>query len=135
MTETEKAYIAGIIDGEGSIMLTRFHSNQYHSPCISIASTDKELLYWMETVTNMGKIISKKNYNKEKHKDSFTYRVSYNDALILLKEIEPYLIINRKKLRAKLILEKYKQVTPRNGKYNDESKRRKEEFYEEFMAL
>lgn len=23
MTETEKAYIAGIIDGEGSIMLTR----------------------------------------------------------------------------------------------------------------
>lgn len=44
MIETEKAYIAGIIDGEGSIMLTRFHKNQYHSPCVSISSTDIELL-------------------------------------------------------------------------------------------
>jgi hypothetical protein len=83
----------------------------------------------------MGKIISKKNYNKEKHKDSFTYRVIYNDALVLLKEIEPYLVIDRKKSRAKLILEKYKKITPRNGKYNDELRKRKEQFYKEFMAL
>ena len=46
MLETEKAYIAEIIDGEGSIMLTRFHKNEYHSPCVSIASTDLELLEW-----------------------------------------------------------------------------------------
>ena len=29
MTGTERAYIAGIIDGEGGIMLTKFHNNQY----------------------------------------------------------------------------------------------------------
>jgi hypothetical protein len=39
MTELEKAYIAGIIDGEGSIMLQNFHNNEYPSPCVSIAST------------------------------------------------------------------------------------------------
>ncbi|MBU3209659.1 hypothetical protein [Clostridium algidicarnis] len=35
MTSEEKAYIAGIIDGEGSIMLLKFHHNQFPSPCIS----------------------------------------------------------------------------------------------------
>ncbi len=109
MTETEKAYIAGIIDGEGSIMLTRFHSNQYHSPCVSVDSTDTELLDWIKTVTKMGKIISKKNYNKEKHKDSFTYRVIYNDALVLLKEIEPYLVIDRKKIQSKINIRKIQE--------------------------
>lgn len=40
----EKYYIAGIIDGEGSIMLQRFHKGEYPSPCVSIASTNIELL-------------------------------------------------------------------------------------------
>ncbi len=48
MTDAEKAYIAGIIDGEGSIMLTKFHNNQYPSPCISISSTTIELLEWIK---------------------------------------------------------------------------------------
>ena len=38
LKETEKAYIAGIIDGEGSIMLQKFHSNEFPAPCVSIAS-------------------------------------------------------------------------------------------------
>lgn len=62
--ETEKSYLAGIIDGEGSIMLTRFHKSEYHSPCISIASTDLELLEWVKSTVGSGKITSKKNYNK-----------------------------------------------------------------------
>lgn len=37
MTNEEKAYIAGIIDGEGSIMLQNFHKNQLPSPCVTIA--------------------------------------------------------------------------------------------------
>jgi len=51
MLETEKAYIAGIIDGEGSIMLIKFHKNQYPSPCVSISSTDVELLEWIKQTT------------------------------------------------------------------------------------
>jgi len=48
-------------------MLTRSHKNQYPSPCVSISSTDMELLEWIKHTTKMGRIISKKNYNKEKH--------------------------------------------------------------------
>lgn len=66
------------------------------------------------------------NYKKQeklqpkKHLDSYTYFVKYNDAIALIEDIYPYLIINAKKERAKLILEKYKEVTPRNGRYSYE---------------
>lgn len=56
MTNEQKAYIAGIIDGEGSIMLLRFHNNQFPSPCISISSTTIELLKWIKGITKIGTI-------------------------------------------------------------------------------
>ena len=88
-----------------------------------------------KNTTKCGKITNKKNYNVERHKNSYTYTVIYNDALKLLKEIEPYLVIKQKKLRAQHILNKYKEVTPRNGKYSDELKKKEEQFYVDFMAL
>ncbi|WP_435575479.1 hypothetical protein [Clostridium algidicarnis] len=56
-------------------------------------------------------------------------------AINLLVQIEPYLVIKSKKKRAKLIIEKYKDVTPRNGKYSDDMLKLKENFYQEFMGL
>lgn len=67
MTETDKAYIAGIIDGEGSI------SNEHPAPCVSIASTTLELLKWIQKTVDKGTIKLKKNYNTEKHKDCYSY--------------------------------------------------------------
>lgn len=135
MTKEEKAYMAGIIDGEGSIMLIKFHNNQFPAPCISISSTTLELLKWIKSKTNMGKITSKKNYNNKEHKNSYSYIVKYNDAIKLLEYIEPYLIINTKKERAKLIIEKYKSVTPRNGKYTNEMLELKNNFYNKFINI
>lgn len=60
MFPEEKAYIAGIIDGEGSIMLIKFHNNQFPAPCVSISSTTIELLQWIKSITKMGTIKSKK---------------------------------------------------------------------------
>ena len=54
MTELKKAYIAGLIDGEGSIMLQKFHHNEYPSPCISISSTTLELLHWIKFIVGKG---------------------------------------------------------------------------------
>lgn len=79
----------------------------------------------LETIGS-GKITSKKNYNEEKHKDSYTYTIIYDDAIKLLQDIEPYLIIYKKKARAQHIISKYKMVTLRNGKYNESQKLTKE---------
>lgn len=135
MTETEKAYIAGIIDGEGSIMLQKIHKNEHPAPCISIASTTLELLEWIKKVVGKGTITKKKNYNLEIHKDCYSYVLRRNDAISLLIDIEPYLVIDVKRKRAKLILKKYKSLTPRNGRYTEEMIVKKEEFYNEFMGI
>lgn len=116
-------------------MLQRIHKNEYPSPCISIASTTLELLEWVKDTVGKGRIISKKNYNIEKHKDCYSYVLRRNDAISLLNDIYPYLIINTKKKRAELIISKYKSVTPRNGYYTDEMLIAKEEFYKEFMGI
>jgi hypothetical protein len=80
-------------------------------------------------------IIPKKNYYPEIHKDCYSYVLRRDDAINLIKEIYPYLIIESKKKRAKLILEKYKALTPRNGRYSDEMLKAKEDFYNEFINI
>ncbi len=135
MTPEEKAYIAGIIDGEGSIMLIKFHRNKFPAPCVTIASASYELLEWIKNKTNMGTIKSKKNYKPNKHQDSFTYMITYNNAINFLREIEPYLIITQKKLRAKLIINEYKSVTLRNGRYSPQLLKLKKEFYDKFISI
>lgn len=97
MTETEKTYIAGIIDGEGSIMLQKFHSNEYPSPCVSIASTTLDLLKWIKCTVGKGTIINKKNYNPDKHQNCYIYILKYNDAIKFIESVYPYLIIPSKK--------------------------------------
>ncbi|MGE6257475.1 LAGLIDADG family homing endonuclease [Heyndrickxia sporothermodurans] len=52
------SYIAGVIDGEGSITLTKMHENEHRRPCITIASTDIELLIYIQSLT--GGIINNK---------------------------------------------------------------------------
>lgn len=135
LTSEEKAYIAGIIDGEGSIMLISFHKNHLPSPIVSISSTTLDLLKWIKSTIGKGTIINKKNYNVEKHKASYTYYLKYNDAINLLKDVEPYLIIKSKKKRAQMIINRYKEITPRNGRYSAKMLNLKEQFYKEFMEL
>ena len=135
MTETEKAYIAGIIDGEGSIMLQKFHTKEHPSPCVSIASTTLKLLKWIKTTFGKGIIARKKNYNPEIHRDCYSYELKYNDAINLIKDIYPYLIIKTKRKRAELILKKYKSVTPRNGIYSEEMLKSKMDFYNQFISI
>ncbi|MFE7150546.1 LAGLIDADG family homing endonuclease, partial [Heyndrickxia sporothermodurans] len=71
MKKWEASYVAGIIDGEGSITLTRMHEKENRRPCITIASTDKELLIYIQSITG-GTINNKKNYHPDKYKDSYT---------------------------------------------------------------
>lgn len=135
MNDLEIAYLAGIIDGEGSIMLSKYHKSEYPSPCISISSTDLELLEWVKNKIGSGRINRKKNYNIEKHKTSYTYALYYDKAIEIMDAVYPYLVISKKKARAKFIIDNYKKVTIRNGRYNEEQRRAKEQFYTDFITL
>jgi hypothetical protein len=135
MNAWEAAYIAGIIDGEGSIILTKLHENEHRRPCISIASTDKELLTYVQSIIG-GAINNKKNYKPDRHKDSFTLNIKNKvRVLSILRQISPYLRVDKKRNRALWILENYERVTPRNGKYNKCLLKQKLDFEETFFCI
>jgi LAGLIDADG-like domain len=135
LKDWEAVYLAGIIDGEGSITLTRNHENEHRRPCISIASTDLELLEYIKKLTT-GHISKKKNYNPSRHLNSYSFTIkNKNNVLNILKEVTPYLRVEKKKKRAAWILEYYDKVTKRNGKYSKECLKRKMEFEEGFFNL
>lgn len=133
--ETTYAYVAGILDGEGSIMLqTRSdRPGLMPSPVISVPSTDRELLDWLKDNLG-GTIVVKKTY-KEHHKPSAEWRLIGRSVLDLLEEVTPYLRIDRKRARAQILLDEYLTLTPRNGKYTPEMLRAKEEMFGRFRAI
>jgi hypothetical protein len=131
----EASYIAGIIDGEGSITLTRMHQHEHRRPTITIPSTDKELLVYIHSIIG-GVISNKKNYKPDTHKNSYTLSIKNKiDVLSTLRHIYPFLRIERKRLRAQWILEHYESVTPRNGKYKPEMLVAKKEFEDSFFTI
>ncbi|MCP3741590.1 hypothetical protein [Rossellomorea sp. BNER] len=124
-----------MIDGEGTITLTKMSENEHRRPCITIASTDKELLIYIQTLTS-GTINTKKNYKPDKHKDSFTLVIKKKERVLsILKHISSYLRIDQKRSRAFWILENYEKVTLRNGKYIPELLKKKLLFKEVFFQI
>lgn len=103
LSETEKAYLAGLIDGEGSISLIQTQNRPGPQLKISIGNTNPVMIDWIHSNVGRGFIhfreLSKKN---PKHKDSYVWTVSHGDAEWVLKEVYPYLVI--KKPQAKIVL-------------------------------
>lgn len=132
MNEIEKAYVAGIIDGEGTVTLAKHKSNALPSPEISIANNDIKLLLWVQNKVNGGVIVNKKK-RKQHHHDSYTWTIRYDKAMRLLDDIRDYLIV--KKQHADLILKEYKSVTHRTGKYSPEMLKRKIQLVADIRGL
>ena len=129
----DAAYIAGLIDGEGTVTLTRKHKNENRQLCVSISSTEIELLQFVLSATDVGKITNKRA-SKSHHAHSYAYAVYNRQALSLLEQILPYLK-SYKYDRAALILKDYLAVTPRNGKYTAEILARKKIFEQTVLSI
>lgn len=129
----DKGYIAGIIDGEGTITLSVNQKGGTRYLAVTISGTEWSLISYLKESVGTGKITNKKTY-KAHHSPSFTYSIHSRQALSLLRQIAPYLK-TYKKHRADIVLQEYIKVTPRNGKYSSEQKREKEKFVERFFAI
>ena len=109
------AYLAGLVDGEGTITLTRVHRRENRRLVVSVSNNDASLLKFIKKIVGAGKVTTKKTYS-ERHARSFTYQISSRQALQLLRQITPHLKTYRAE-RAKLALRDYLRLTPRNGRY------------------
>lgn len=133
LSKEDAAYIAGLVDGEGTITLTRKHRNENRQICVAISSTERNMLEFVKSVTGVGKITSKKT-TQDHHKTSYAYYVSNRQALGLIEQIFPYLRSYKKK-RAALVLKDYLRLTPRNGKYTPGMTQERNAFIRSVLAL
>lgn len=84
LTKSDAAYLAGLIDGEGTIALSWRHAHDNRQLVVTISSTERVLV--------------------------------------------------DKALRARLVLDQYVKLTPRNGKYDPPTRNARLEFESQFEA-
>lgn len=133
LSREDGAYLGGLIDGEGTITLTRRHKEVNRYLGLTISSTERVLLEWTLRAVGVGTITSKRTYS-DKHSPSYTYQVFSQQALGILKQVFKYLRTYKKK-RARLAMDNYNKLTPRNGKYSLEILRRRELFIKSFFEI
>lgn len=131
MKDVELAYIAGIIDGEGTVTLSKRHGLDYRYPVISVSSTTYGLLMFLKE--KCGGCISKQKVYSDKHKQSWSWKLQSRPAIKLAEKLIPYLLEPDKKRRCNLLVHEFLSVTPRNGKYSDELRQAKLRFQEKFF--
>lgn len=125
-------YVAGIIDGEGTITLSRMRkTDKWRTPVVSVSSTTIEVLNAL--VAAIGGHICKHKVYKSHHLPSFSWRVEGRKAVALCAQLKNYLLVPSKRKRAGLIATKYLACTPRNGKYNGVTTRKKQQFENAFF--
>ena len=131
MKEVEKAYIAGIVDGEGTVSLLKHRKNETPTPNVTVANNNLTLLQWIRE--KVGGTISSKKKRLPNHNNSYAWSVRQDRAIRFLTEIHDYLIV--KKEQAELILKDYKAVTHPAGKYTAEMLEKKNKLVEKIREL
>lgn len=128
------AYAAGLIDGEGSVLLTKqSRHNQFRAPVVSATSTTRPLLEFLVEYYG-GHIVPQKKRN-DNYLPAWKWSIRYNKALNLLKQIIPYMREPNKVKRTKLLLSMYKKLTVRNGRYTSEQIQAKQQFESLFFSF
>lgn len=125
------AYAAGLLDGEGTVGLSRRHKTQHRYPLVSIPSCTPRILSWLWT--RFGGCISSKRTYKAKHSASGVWALSGDAALEFFDKVLPYMQEPEKIRRAYLLITEYKSVTPRNGRYTKQALGRKRSFERRFF--
>ncbi len=107
LSETQKAYIAGFIDGEGCITISRNKSKSkawefdFH-PRILVTNSDIDVIFFLHDLTGIGCVYRYEKAWQSKWKPIHRWQISTNEAINLINAIMPYLHI--KKEVAELVL-------------------------------
>lgn len=94
MTKTEAAWLAGLFDGEGS--LVNSHAAGRKSFCLrfQICMCNEEIVRRVQTIIGTGNITYWKPVNPN-HSESWRYHVHGMNAVRVLEQIFPWLIVKR----------------------------------------
>ena len=113
ITETEAAYIAGLLDGEGTIRMTRNQSKSgdrklRYRVCLTVAATTSpDLVAWLMSTLDVQVCPANRKVPNPGHKMCWMVRMSEKPGEELLKRLLPYLVI--KKRQAEMFL-RYREI-------------------------
>src|SRR6266508_6918520 len=95
MTEAEKGYLAGIIDGEGHLGIWLSASRGVSYPRCAVGMTNFDCLSWCFQKTQLGTFRPRKLAHADRFKkQQYMWRLQNHDEILkLLMFIEPYLIV------------------------------------------
>lgn len=126
------AYLAGIIDGEGTITLTKQSTGaSFRSIELTVSNTHKGLIDWLRA--EFGGRVRIRRGRKSHYKPLYEWRISSDRALSLLKRVRRHLRIKRP--RADLICDRWAKVTRRAGRYSETERTAKVVFEASVMSL
>ena len=118
MTATERAYVAGIIDGEGSIEYVQRQVTRHDRPGkpvhkvwnirLEVPQVDGRLIDYLIETTAEGTRDMKRFPNNDKWQDQHRWRVAHRGVYRVLKQIDKYLIVKGEK--AKLVIDHYDKI-------------------------
>ena len=118
MTATERAYVAGIVDGEGSIEYVQRNVIRHDRPGkpvhkvwnirMEVPQVDGRLIDYLMETTAEGTRDMKRFPNNDKWQDQHRWRVAHRGVYRVLKQIDKYLIV--KKEKAKLVVDHYDEI-------------------------
>jgi hypothetical protein len=134
-SETERAWVAGIIDGDGCVTLASQGSRRSHrKPYVVVDSTDFEILAELQRLYG-GSLVAKRTA-QDHHRQAWSWRTNGTDRILgLLQDVLPFMRCAAKVERARMLTMEFKVLTPRNGRYTAEMLAAKRAFEERFMAV
>lgn len=133
LTVQEAAWLAGYIDGDGSVCLNK-STQATRRPILIIDSCDSEILRYVISIAG-GSLVAKKKY-KDHHRQTWTWRLTGAKQVInLLAQLTPYLRCDFKRMRAEMLVAEWQDTSKRNGCYTPENVKKKLEFEERFLAI
>ncbi len=129
---TDLAYLAGLLDGEGSISLHMQKLDKYelYSFRVLITSTNRPVVDWLAEY--FGGSIRMQPRRNDGYKDIYRWCLRTCEAAQLLPLLLPYLII--KKEHALLGIQWLKTVKP-GGRYDSQEIEHRDFLFESFVAL
>ena len=118
MTPTERAYVAGIIDGEGSIEYVQRNVIRHNRPGkpvhkvwnirLEVPQVDGRLIDYLMETTAEGTRDMKRFPNNDNWQDQHRWRVAHRGVYRVLKQIHKYLIVKGEK--SKLVVDHYDKI-------------------------
>jgi hypothetical protein len=141
VSETDKAYIAGLVDGEGCVRIWKVGSPRQldkmnrktpiYNPWLSIANNNVEVLRWIQSLYG-GRL---QPHNRTRPVQAWVLVLTSRAAERILKDIVPYLRI--KKPQTEVVLGYYQENMELYGCKGvpEEEVSRREELYQRALAV